>query len=64
MNGSNSRQRELKNRIRVSTSIDKELNKRLEELHEITKIPKSRLYDMAIELLLNDMSNRYKYNKL
>ena len=58
MNNANSRQRELKNRIRVSTSIDKELNEKFELLSKETKIPKSKLFDMAIELLLRDMSNQ------
>lgn len=58
MNNANSRQRELKNRIRVSTSIDKELNEKFELLSKETKIPKSKLFDMAIELLLKDMSNQ------
>lgn len=58
MNNTNSRQRELKNRIRVSTSIDKELNERFELLSKETRIPKSKLFDMAIELLLKDMSNQ------
>lgn len=54
---SNSRQRELKNRIRISTSVDKKLYDKFEELSKDTKIPKSKLYDMAIELLLEN------YNK-
>ena len=58
MNNKNSRQRELKNRIRVSTSIDKELNEKFELLSKETMIPKSKLFDMAIELLLKDMSNQ------
>ncbi len=58
MNNTNSRQRELKNRIRVSTSIDKELNEKFELLSKETRIPKSKLFDMAIELLLKDMSNQ------
>ena len=58
MNNTNSRQRELKNIIRVSTSIDKELNEKFELLSKETRIPKSKLFDMAIELLLKDMSNQ------
>lgn len=46
-----SRQRELVNRTRVSTSIDTKLVERLEEIHQSTKIPKSKLYDVAIEML-------------
>ena len=52
----NSRQRELKNRIRISSSIDINLNNNLRDLSEQTKIPVSKLLDEAIELLLE------KYN--
>lgn len=51
MDKSNSRQRELKNRIRISSSVDKKLYDVFEEIANETKIPKSRLYDMALELL-------------
>lgn len=54
----NSRQRELKNRIRVSTSIDKELYDKFEQLSSNTMIPKSKLFDKAIELVLKEMSNQ------
>ncbi len=57
MDKKNSRQRELVNRIRVSTSIDKELVEKLEEISKETKIAKSKLYDTALELLME------KYNK-
>lgn len=57
MDKKNSRQRELVNRTRVSTSIDTKLVERLEEVHKATKIPKSKLYDEALELLLK------KYNE-
>ena len=42
----------LVNRIKVTTSIDKELNKKIDELSKETRIPKSKLFDEAIELLL------------
>ena len=48
----NSRQRQLKNRIRISSSIDINLNNKLKALSEETKIPISKLLDEAIELLL------------
>ena len=54
----NSIQRELKNRIRVSTSIDKELYDKFEHLSSNTMIPKSKLFDKAIELVLKEMSNQ------
>lgn len=51
MTEKNSRQRELKNRIRLSTSIKIENNELLNDIAESTQIPKSKLLDMAIELL-------------
>ena len=47
------RNKDLKNRIRFSTSMDIELSKKLEELSKQTKIPKSKLVDEAIEMLVN-----------
>lgn len=46
------RNKDLKNRIRFSTSLDKELSAKLEELSKNTRIPKSKLLDEAIELLI------------
>ena len=57
MEKTNSIQRELKNRIRISSSVDKKLYDVFEEIANETKIPKSKLYDMALELLAQ------KYNK-
>lgn len=57
MKKTNSRQRELRNRIRISSSVDKKLYDVFEEIANETKIPKSKLYDMALELLAQ------KYNK-
>ncbi len=51
------RNKDLKNRVRFSTSMDIELSKKLEELSKQTRIPKSKLVDEAIEMLVN------KYNK-
>lgn len=48
------RNKDLKNRIRFSTSLDKELSIKLEELSKSTRIPKSKLLDEAIELLLKN----------
>lgn len=50
----NSRQRELKNRIRISTSIDLELNAKLEEISKKSMIPKSKLIDKALQLLCEE----------
>lgn len=44
--------RGLKNRIAVSNTIDKELWASLDKLSTDTMIPKSRLLDRAIELVL------------
>lgn len=63
MKNKNNRQRELVNRTRVSTSIDTKLLERLEEIHKATKIPKSKLYDKALEMLSKKYSE-YLENKL
>lgn len=47
------RNKDLKNRVRFSTSMDIELSKKLEELSKQTRIPKSKLVDEAIEMLVN-----------
>ena len=52
----NSRQRQLKNRIRISSSIDIKLNYELKALSEKSRIPVSKLLDEAIELLLEKHS--------
>lgn len=44
----------LKNRIRVSNAIDKDLYTSLKKLSEETMIPISKLLDKAIELLLKE----------
>ena len=58
--GENSRYRELRNRIRLSTSIDIEVNKKLNKLSADTLIPKSKLLDKAIELLLKEYYDENK----
>ena len=50
----------LKTRIRFSTSLDKDLAKRLEDLSITTRIPKSKLVDEAIEMLLDKHENKLK----
>lgn len=45
--------KDLKTRQPVNCAVDKELNQRLIQLSEQTKIPKSKLLDMAIEQFLN-----------
>lgn len=44
----------LKTRIRFSTSLDKNLAEKLENLSIETRIPKSKLVDEAITLLLKE----------
>ena len=46
----------LKNRIAFGSSLDKHLWLALEQLHQTSRIPKSRLLDEAIELLLQHRS--------
>ena len=53
-----STQRELVNRKRFNTSVDKDLLIELDELSKNTFIPKSKLIDRALELLFEDFKNR------
>ncbi|MGM0470838.1 MAG: ribbon-helix-helix domain-containing protein [Bacillota bacterium] len=48
----------LKNRTKVGTSLKNEVNEKLEKLHQATNIPKSKLFDEAIE----DLYQKYKEN--
>lgn len=43
---------DLKNRVPLGSAIDKNLSNKLTNLSKETKIPKSKLLDEAIELLL------------
>ena len=54
------RNKDLKNRVRFSTSLDKDLAKRLDDLSITTRIPKSKLVDEAIEMLLDKHENKLK----
>lgn len=49
----------LKNRVRYTTSLDKELLRKLKKLSEQTRIPQSRLIDEAIE----DILKKYQGSK-
>ena len=51
------RNKDLKNRVRFSTSLDKDLAKRLDDLSTNTRIPKSKLVDEAIEMFLAKHEN-------
>ncbi|AGS76422.1 TPA: ribbon-helix-helix domain-containing protein [Enterococcus faecium] len=44
----------LKNRIRISNAIDKDLYEGLKKMSEETMVPMSKLLDKAIELLLKE----------
>ncbi len=52
---------DLKNRVRIGISIDKELAYDLAQLSEQTMIPKSKLMDRGIELILQE--KKYKRPK-
>ena len=45
--------KQLKNRTPVNSAVKIELNNKLSDLAKETRIPKSKLLDEAIELLLN-----------
>lgn len=47
--------RGLKNRTAISTAIDKELYARLKEYSNETKIPLSKLFDMALSMFLESI---------
>ena len=51
--------RNLKNRVAFSNAIDKELHVAFDQLHKETRIPKSKLLDEAVQLLLE----KYKATK-
>ena len=51
----------LKNRVRLSSSVDTEINNQLKKLSEETRIPISRLLDEAIQDLINKHNNNNKY---
>ena len=46
----------LKNRVSFGSSLDKPLWEALEQLHQTSRVPKSRLLDEAVELLLQHRS--------
>ncbi len=48
----------LKNRIRISNAVDKELWKQLRSLSKETMIPMSKLLDKGIELVLTEYKNK------
>lgn len=54
----NSTQRELVNRKRFNTSADIDLLDALDELSKETMIPKSKLIDKALELLLKEYNKK------
>ena len=46
----------LKSREKISTTVRKDLVKKLDKLNSNTKVPKSKLYDQALELLFEERS--------
>ena len=52
--------KDLTKREPVNCAVDKELNQRLIQLSKETKIPKSKLLDQAIELLLTSQKKEVK----
>ena len=49
--------KDLTNREPVNCAVNKELNQKLIQLSKDTRIPKSKLLDKAIELLLKSTEN-------
>lgn len=47
----------LKNRIRFSTTLDKDVNEKLKEFSQQTMIPISKLMDIAIKRLIEQGVN-------
>ena len=59
--------KQLKNRTPINSAIKIELNNKLVELAKETRIPKSKLWDEAVELLLNKYErsdNNFKNSNL
>lgn len=48
----------LKNRSSFGSTLDNNLYKKFDELHQKTKIPKSKLFDEAIKDLLEKYNNK------
>lgn len=59
-------QRELVNRTRISSTLDNDIHEKFEELYNVKlkkRINKSRLYDEAIELLLEKYDIEFSKDK-
>ncbi len=52
------KKRGLATRKTLSTTLDKELSEKLDDLAKETRIPKSKLLDEAVELLLAKHKNQ------
>jgi len=50
----------LKNRTKVTTTIKNELVEKLDALNDKTRIPKSKLFDEALELLFEEHDDKFK----
>lgn len=49
----------LKTRTKLTTTIKNELVGKLDELSENTRIPKSKLFDEALELLIEKHKDKF-----
>lgn len=50
----------LKNRTKLTTTIKNELVEKLDKLSNKTRIPKSKLYDEALELLFEEHKEKFE----
>jgi len=50
----------LKNRTKVTTTIKNELVDKLDKLNDKTRIPKSKLFDEALELLFDEHKEKFQ----
>lgn len=54
---------QLKNRTKISTTLLNDLYEKISQLSEETRIPQSRLFDEAVELLLEKHNKTFKKEK-
>ena len=56
--GTNMSKDELKNRIRFSTTLDKDVERKLKEYSKQSMIPISKLVDTAIAMFIESQNNK------
>ena len=56
--GTNMPKDELKNRIRFSTTLDKDVERKLKEYSKQSMIPISKLVDTAIAMFIESQNNK------